>query len=164
MDGTALYDADILAWSEQQAAALPTLAGRGDLPNELDLETVAAEIADLGRSELRAVESLAVNGLIQMVMVWADPDAPAIRGWRGEIAAWRMALPRRLSPSMVGKIDMEALWRDSVDVACARLSDWDGGKAMEARGRSDGVPCPFTLPGLIAELAGVPAALAKLPT
>jgi hypothetical protein len=163
MDGTALYDADILAWSEQQAAALRKLAGRRDLPNELDLETVAEEIEDLGNSELRAVESLAGNILIHLVMLWADPDGPAIRGWRGDIAAWRVALRRRLSPSMVGKIDMNALWRDAVEVACARPSDWDGGKAVQAKAKLDGFPCPFDLPGLIAETADVPAVLAKLP-
>jgi hypothetical protein len=87
----------------------------------------------------------------------------AIRGWRGENAAWRVALRRRLSPSMVGKIDMNALWRDAVEVACARLSDWDGGKAVQAKAKLDGLPCPFDLPGLIAETADVPAVLAKLP-
>src|SRR6266705_578176 len=50
------YDADILAWSEQQAAVLRDLArSRHDLPNELDLENVAEEIECVGRSEFDAV-------------------------------------------------------------------------------------------------------------
>ncbi len=163
MDGTALYDADFLAWSEQQAAALRKLAGRRDLPNDLDLENVAEEIEDVGKSELRAVESLAGNVLIHLVMLWADPEAPAIRGWRGEIAAWRVALRRRLTPSMLGKIDMDVLWRDAVDVAFARLSDWDGDKASKAKTKLDGFACPFDLPALIAETADVPAALTRFP-
>jgi hypothetical protein len=52
------YDTDILAWSEQQASVLRGLRSRGDLPNELDLEHVAEEIEDVGRSELNAAQSL----------------------------------------------------------------------------------------------------------
>ncbi|GEM_PF-5947827 len=46
-----LYDTDILAWSEQQAAVLRALAVRHDLPNDLDLSHVAEEIEDLGLSQ-----------------------------------------------------------------------------------------------------------------
>ena len=52
-----LYDTDIYAWSQQQAAVLRDLASRPDLPNELDLQHVAEEIEDVGISELNAVRS-----------------------------------------------------------------------------------------------------------
>lgn len=51
-----LYDEDILAWSEQQAALLRDLARHRDLPNALDLENVAEEIESVGRDELRATK------------------------------------------------------------------------------------------------------------
>ena len=58
MDRRSLYDEDIYAWAQQQADALRRLAGtRRDLPNELDLENVAEEIQDVGKSELGKVES-----------------------------------------------------------------------------------------------------------
>jgi hypothetical protein len=163
MDGSALYEADILAWAEQQAAALRSLAGRRDLPNALDLENVAEEIEDVGRSELRAVESLAGNILVHLILLWADPDAPSIRGWRGEIAAWRVALRRRVSPSMHGRVDMEGLWRDAVTVACARLSDWDVEMAVRAEAALAGVHCPFDLASLGGEPFDVSAAIGRLP-
>ena len=50
MGDRTLYDEDILIWSEQQAAALRSLASRRDLPNELDLANVIEEIEDAGRS------------------------------------------------------------------------------------------------------------------
>jgi hypothetical protein len=58
MADSSLYDEDILIWSEQQAAALRSLANRRDLPNELDLANVIEEIEDVGRSEFHTVESL----------------------------------------------------------------------------------------------------------
>ena len=53
MGDRSLYDEDILVWSEQQAAALRSMASRRDLPNELDLANVIEEIEDVGRSELQ---------------------------------------------------------------------------------------------------------------
>ena len=58
MGDRTLYDEDILVWSEQQAAALRSLASRRDLPNELDLANVIEEIEDVGRSEFHAVDEL----------------------------------------------------------------------------------------------------------
>ena len=43
-----LYDEDILAWSDQQAAALRRLATLPGLPNELDLEHIARRSRMLG--------------------------------------------------------------------------------------------------------------------
>jgi hypothetical protein len=163
MDGPPLYEADILAWSEQQATALRSLAKRRDLPNALDLTNVIEEIEDVGRSELRAVESLAGNILVHLILLWADPEAPAIRGWRGEIAAWRVALRRRVSPSMHDRIGMEAIWRDAVTVACAKLSDWDAQKAMHHETALRGIACPFDLADLCDEGFDAAAAVGRLP-
>ena len=50
-----LYEADFLLWTERQAAELRALAHScRDLPNALDLDHIAEEIEDLGRSELNA--------------------------------------------------------------------------------------------------------------
>jgi Domain of unknown function DUF29 len=100
MADSSLYDEDILIWSEQQAAALRSLANRRDLPNELDLANVIEEIEDVGRSEFHTVESLVENILTHLVLLAADPDAPATRGWIAEITAWNLTLRRRITPSM----------------------------------------------------------------
>jgi Domain of unknown function DUF29 len=143
MGGSNLYDADILMWSEQQAAVLRSLASRRDLPNELDLSNVIEEIEDVGKSEFHTVESLIGNILIHLVLLATDPDAPARRGWIAEITAWNLTLRRRISPSMRLRLDMGSLWRDAVEVAAARLAAWDDDKAAAAT-RLSGAPCPIT--------------------
>ncbi len=142
MDRAVPYDTDILIWSEQQAAALRSLASRCDLPNDLDLANVIEEIEDVGRSEFHAVESLLENILIDLVLLAADPDAPATRGWIAEIVAWNVALRRRISPSMRARLDIDILWRDALRIAEAKLASWDQGKAGAITGLH-GTPCPF---------------------
>ncbi|HKM69015.1 MAG TPA: DUF29 family protein [Stellaceae bacterium] len=55
MSTESLYEEDFHAWTQQQAELLRRLPATGD---ELDLEHVAEEIEDLGRSDLRAAQSL----------------------------------------------------------------------------------------------------------
>ena len=151
MDGASLYDDDILAWSEVQAAALRSLAGRHDLPNQLDLANVVEEIEDVGKSELRTVESLIRNILTHLIMLWGDPGAPPTNGWRGEIAAWHEDMLRRISPSMRQKLDLNLIWRSAARVPCAKLADRDKAKAEAARAALAGSICPFDLAALTSE-------------
>ena len=142
MDDHSLYDEDILIWSEQQAAALRSLASRRDLPNELDLANVIEEIEDVGRSEFHTVESLVETILVHLILLWADPDAPAARGWIAEIAAWDAALRRRTSPSMRSRLDLASLWREAQRLATLKLAVWDEAKSA-AVARLAGTGCPL---------------------
>ena len=81
MGDRSLYDEDILVWSEQQAAALRSLASRRDLPNELDLANVIEEIEDVGRSDLHAATSHVRLILGHLAKGWADPRSRALRHW-----------------------------------------------------------------------------------
>src|SRR3954470_14023612 len=81
MGEASLYETDILAWTEEQAAALRALAGRPDLPNALDLPNVIEEIEALGRTELKAATSPIRLILEHLVKLAADPDAPARLHW-----------------------------------------------------------------------------------
>ena len=53
-----LYDEDFYAWTQQQAEVLRTHF-QGD--NRLDVEHLAEEVEDLGKSELHAIESYVEN-------------------------------------------------------------------------------------------------------
>ena len=163
MDSAALYDEDILAWSEQQAAALRSLAGRRDLPNELDLANVVEEVEDVGNSEFRAVKSLVSSILVHLILLWADPDAPAIRGWRGEITAWHVDLLDRITPSMRARLDFDPLWRSAVRVACAKLEDWDAEKAARVKSALTGSACPFDIDSIYVEEFDIAGVVARLP-
>jgi hypothetical protein len=162
MDGASLYDDDILAWSELQAAALRSLGDRRDLPNQPDLANVVEEIEDVGKCELRAVESLIENILVHLILLWADPDAPSTGGWRGEITGWRVTVRRRITPSMGRRFSMDDLWRDAITVACAKLAAWDETKAATARAALAESNCPFDLAALTTEEFDAPQAVACL--
>lgn len=144
MGDSSLYEEDLLAWSEQQAAALRRLGSRRDLPNELDLANVIDEIEDAGRSEFHAVDSLIGNILAHLVLVWGDPNTPAMRGWVAEITAWDVALQRRITASVRSRLECDPLWNGAVRVAVAKLAAWDEEKAAAARASLTGAACPFT--------------------
>jgi hypothetical protein len=162
MGGSSLYDEDVLAWAEQQASALRTLASRRDLPNELDLANVIEEIEDVGKSEFHVVESLIGNILFHLILLWADPDAPATRGWIAEITAWNVALQRRISPSMRSRLEMESLWRGAVEIASTRLAVWDEAKASLVQSALDGMQCPFAPGDFPFPKSGVTDAVARI--
>jgi hypothetical protein len=112
MPHSALYDDDILLWSEQQAEIVRRLGRtRRDLPNEFDVENVAEEIESVGRSELAAVENQIQNILVHLIKLAIEPGSDAVRHWRSEIFAFHSDLRRRYAPSMRQRIDFSKIWR-----------------------------------------------------
>jgi Domain of unknown function DUF29 len=74
MDDRTLYETDIVAWAEQQAAALRVIssspAGRS---NAVDWQNVVEEIESLGRSQIRAVESKLTLIFVRLLKIVSDP-------------------------------------------------------------------------------------------
>ena len=82
-----LYEEDFYAWTQQQAALLRRLPRLG---NELDLEHIAEEIEDLGRSDLRAARSLCQHIIEHLLKLeYSGLEDPADH-WRDEIVEWRV--------------------------------------------------------------------------
>lgn len=156
-----LYDDDIYAWSEQQAAALRLLAERpARLPNELDLVHVAEEIEDLGRSERHAAESALRLIMVHLIKLSADPEARAIRHWRSEIVAFHIELLSRLTRAMAGRIDLDQVWTQAKRQARAALDAdeiEDAQAGLWALGE-----CPFTLEQLSAPDLDIGSAVRQL--
>jgi len=147
MNDNTLYDDDILLWSEQQAAAIRKLgATRRNVPNELDIENVAEEIEGVGRSELAAVESLLQLILVHLIKLRVEPDADAVRHWRGEISAFHSEVRRRYSTSMRQRIDLDGLWRSAREQL---LLVYDGAQKQDVAELP--AKCPFRLDDLIAD-------------
>jgi hypothetical protein len=143
MTQNALYDEDILLWSEQQAAIVRRLGQtRRDLPNEFDVENVAEEIESVGRSELASVESLLDQALFHFIKVAVDPDNDAVRHWLSEIAAFQGDAARRYAPSMRQRIDLDDIWRQVKRRAGLELLDGDTFSRLPDK-------CPFELDELI---------------
>jgi hypothetical protein len=138
------YEADIVQWSEHQAALLRRRAA-GDLVNdaELDWSNIAEEIEDVGSNRLHAVESLLVQALRHMLKAEAWPlsiDAPS---WRADAIDFRRQARRRFVPSMLRKIDLAGLYADALAALPEKI---DGQGPLP-------VPdiCPVTLDELLGE-------------
>jgi hypothetical protein len=138
------YEADILIWSEHQAALLRRRAA-GELVNdaEMDWSNIAEEIEDVGSNRLHAVESLLVQALRHMLKAEAWPlsiDAPT---WRADAIHFRQQAQRRFVPSMRQRVDLAHLYRQALRALPEAI---DGQQPLP-------VPdvCPVTLDELLSE-------------
>ncbi len=130
------YDKDVLVWSQEQARLLR--AGRFD---ELDIEHVADEIEDVGKSEKRELANrMAV--LLAHLLKWAERRENRTNSWRATInnQRRRIALAIKVTPSLKTVMRnpdwQEDLWLDA------------RGQARKEMGLADGdVPetCPWTM-------------------
>jgi hypothetical protein len=106
---TTSYETDVVAWANEQARLIR--AGRFDL---LDLENIAEEIEDVGKSEQRELASrMAV--LLSHLLKWQyQPDRRGA-SWSRTIKEQRRGVLNRLdeTPSLKGKLN-ENKWWDSV--------------------------------------------------
>jgi hypothetical protein len=95
-----LYEADILAWSEEQARRLQRVAANDRRNDESpDWANIIEEIQSVGKAQLHAVGSLLVQALLHDLKAEAWPlsrEVPHWRARRGASAATpSIALPRR---------------------------------------------------------------------
>jgi hypothetical protein len=102
----ALYDADILLWSEQQAERL-----RRRATHKLDWDNLTEEIGDVGLSQLRAVESHLILALLHDLKAEAWPLSRDEPHWRAKARLHRDAARRHFSPSMRQRLDVAKLYR-----------------------------------------------------
>ena len=137
----ALYEQDVLAWSEQQAERLRRVA-RGERVNDIDWAHIAEEIEDVGLSQLHAVQSYLEQILVHLMKLGGWPDLGADRHWRAEIVAFQSNAARRHAPSMRQRVDLENLYERAVRQI--ELTTYDG--------KSAPIPpetCPVTLDRLL---------------
>jgi len=148
-----LYDHDVLAWSERQAALLRRVA-RGERVNDVDWDHVVEEIEDVGLSELHAVHSYLRQMLVHLLRLHGWPDLEADNHWRGEIVAFQTDLARRFAPSMHQRIDLTQIHDRAVRQT--EVTRYDG-----VFGLSPPKACPVTLDQLVnASCAELEAAVA----
>jgi Domain of unknown function DUF29 len=127
------YDSDVILWAEEQARLLR--AGRF---SELDIEHIADEIEDVGKSEKRELASrMAV--LLAHLLKWRYQPEKRTKSWRTTIDGQRRAvdIALRATPSL------KAVMRDTEWSVVV----WDDALAQAERetGLED-LPevCPFT--------------------
>jgi Domain of unknown function DUF29 len=99
-----LYDQDFYAWTQQQAQALRTHF-KGD--NRLDVEHLAEEVEDLGKSELHAVESYVENVIEHFLKLDYSGWVEARNHWRAEVDAFRASIERKITPRIRQQVEAE---------------------------------------------------------
>jgi hypothetical protein len=139
-----LYEADILAWSERQAALLQWIA-RGERVNdaELDWPNIVEEIESVGRAQLHAVESLLVQALLYDLKAEAWPSSRDAPNWRAQARRFRGDATGRSAPSMRHCLDLAGIYRDALR---ALPDSMDGHQPLAVPDE-----CAVTLDKLLAE-------------
>src|SRR5437764_267728 len=99
-----LYDEDFYAWTQEQAELLRR-GGAG--ANGLDIELIAEEIEDLGKSELHTCQSLCEHIIEHLLKLEFSGLAEPADHWRDEIVEWRLQLERKLTRSIAAKMNLE---------------------------------------------------------
>jgi len=129
------YDADVVAWAIEQASLLRT----GRL-SDLDIEHIAEEIEDVGKSEQRELAGrMAV--LLAHLLKWEYQPERRGSSWEDTIRTQRERIERRIckTPSLKASLtdaDWQAdVWDDAVDDAVKET-----GMARKVFPRS----CPWT--------------------
>jgi hypothetical protein len=157
MDRAPHYEEDFHAWSQHQAQVLRSLRERGTaLPSDLDLEHVAEEIEDLGRSELSGVLSHLEGMLIHLAKPVSSPEAPPARKWLVEVHEHQRHVRRGFTPSMRQRIALDGLWHGARRAAAADV-------ALHGEALADlPAACPFSLDDLLSEEPNADALAARL--
>jgi hypothetical protein len=116
------YEGDIVAWANEQARLLRT--GRLDL---LDIEHIAEEIEDVGKSEQRELASR-MAALLAHLIKWQFQLQRRGRSWQRTIREQRNSVARRLrrTPSLAASLTDPDWWADAWGDAVALASSKTG--------------------------------------
>ena len=113
------YESDVVAWSQEQARLIR--AGRFD---RLDIEHIAEEIEDVGKSEQRELANR-LSLLLAHLLKWQFQPERRGSSWQCTIREQRRALKARLqrTPSLKAMLRdptwWDEIWADAVGTAAA---------------------------------------------
>lgn len=136
----ATYEGDVIAWASEQARLL-----RERRFDELDIENIAEEIEDVGKSEQRELASrMAV--LLAHLLKWHFQPARRSESWRRTITDQRRMIRRRLAktPSLHPMLT-DAEWQDDM---------WSDAvaQAMNETGQGDfPLACPWSFDDVLTD-------------
>ncbi len=139
---TIRYETDIVAWANQQAWLV-----RNKKFDLLDLEHIAEEIEDVGKSEQRELANrMAV--LLQHLLKWQYQPARQGTSWRLTIKHQREKVKRRLknTPSLKQCLQDEDWWADAWNDALDE-TEKETGIAIEKMPEN----CPWTIEQILAD-------------
>lgn len=116
------YEADIIAWAQEQARLL-----RSRRFEALDIEHIAEEIEDVGKSEQRELENRMAL-LLAHLLKWQHQPERRGSGWEATIRHQRQRIGRRLerTPSLGSCLIDSEWWADAWGDARAEASKETG--------------------------------------
>lgn len=119
---TIRYEQDVIAWANEQARLLR--AGRFDL---IDIEHIAEEIEDMGKSEARELENR-IAVLLSHLLKWKYQPERQGGSWQRTLREQRRRVNGRLddTPSLRGKLADSRWWRDVWADAVSQAADETG--------------------------------------
>ena len=112
-----VYDKDVVLWAQEQARLL-----RSGQFSQLDIEHLADEIEDVGKSEHRELASR-MTVLLAHLMKWQYQPGRRTKSWQRTIKVQRDGLARRLekTPSLKASIHeaewLAEAWSDALAIA-----------------------------------------------
>ncbi|HAC64826.1 MAG TPA: DUF29 domain-containing protein [Cyanothece sp. UBA12306] len=98
-----LYETDFIQWTEEQAKALSEHNEKA-----LDWENLKEEIDDLGKEQINAVHSFLKQIIIHKLKLDYTNDILSRRHWIDEIDDFQDEIERRLTKTLLNKINIEA--------------------------------------------------------
>jgi hypothetical protein len=131
---TDLYEKDYYAWANDTAAAI-----RSGAFNQIDIEALADEVADIARKEKRSLQSR-LEVLISHLLKWDYQESKRTISWMGTISIQRSRVLKLLkdSPSLKPWLrdNLTEIYEDAVQLAVRDTSK-----------RPNEFPpaCPYTL-------------------
>ena len=133
-----LYDQDFYVWAERQAELL-----RARQFDELDLEHLIEEVADLGGGLKRSVLNNAAVVLEHLLKLQHSPATDPRNGWRATVREHRRRLRIDLTPRLrqILADELASLHALARDDASAALRDHGEHAAADALPTT----CPYTL-------------------
>jgi hypothetical protein len=149
------YDEDFFAWTQDQATALRGLAP-ATIGNRVDVVHIAEEIEDLGKRDIREVESHVRQLLTHLLKLAALPDARERPHWIAEAEEFQARAAETFRPSMAQLVELERAWNLARRAASSVVSEM-GGTPLAAPGK-----CPFDLDSLVATDFDVRDAIARI--
>lgn len=140
MNPSQQHDTDFYGWTQDQAALLRALPRHS---NRLDIENLAEEIEDMGRSEIKEVSSLLRQTLSHLVKIAVDGDARSVPHWVSEASGFQSDAVLACSPGLAQRLDLAKIWKLAKRNAADGLGEF--GVSVPPLPRE----CPLTLEQLL---------------
>jgi hypothetical protein len=147
-----LYDLDFYSWTQDQAARLRALTPQSGL----DLENLADEVADLGRSERNKTFHHLLQACTQLLKAAQSTAEEPQRHWRAETVSQQQQARTAFTPGMRQHLDIYDVWSDALKLANAGLRDFGEPNIYPAPA------CSFQLDDLLEETFDPEAALIRV--